>query len=135
MLSLPLPAMAWGYVVAVAAMAAAGFVTGSAPLILLAAVLTLPLSVVAVPAYYMVYGLLAQLPGANPSQATGSGSCGPDGTCQQISAGDPAVWFTTATELVGILALTAASVLNVVLLQRQVAARRAEAEPPMRPRE
>jgi len=33
----------------------------------------LPSSIVAVPGHYLVYGMLAQIPGANPSSGTGHG--------------------------------------------------------------
>jgi hypothetical protein len=112
------------YVVAVAAVASLGFTAGSAALILLAAFVTLPSSVVALPTYYIVYGLLGQLPGANPSHSTGSGSCAPNGVCHTATTGDPAWWFTFATDVIGIVLLTAVAVVNVVLLQRLVAARR-----------
>ena len=115
---------ALSYAVVVGGLATAGFTMGSAPLILTAAALTLPSSLMAVPAYYLVYGMLAQTPGANPSQSSGSGSCAPDVSCQGSSSGDPAAWFTHTTELVGILALVAAAVVNVVLLHRWLAARR-----------
>ena len=112
------------YAVVVGALATVGFTTGSAPLILTAAAMTLPSSLVAVPAYYLAYGALAQTPGANPSQSSGSGSCSPTGGCQGSSTGDPAAWFTHATELAGVLALIAAAVLNLVLLRNLLAAHR-----------
>jgi len=43
------------------------------------------------------------------------------------------VWFTHTTELVGVLALIAAAVLNAVLLQRLIAAKRHEADAPTQP--
>jgi hypothetical protein len=72
------------------------------------------LELVAFPAFYVVYGLLALIPAANPSGSTGAGSCVPNGECQASTAGDAAVWFTLVTEAVGILALTAAALLNAV---------------------
>jgi hypothetical protein len=79
---------------------------------------------VALPAFYVV-GLLALIPAANPSGSTGAGSCVPNGECQASTAGDAAVWFTLVTEAVGILALTAAALLNAVALRNlMVAARR-----------
>lgn len=112
------------YVLGVAAVSALGFTSGSTPTILLAALLALPSSVVAIPAYYVVYGLLALLPGANPSSSTGSGSCVPNGDCQVTTTGEVAAWFTFTTEAVGILALTAAALLNAVVLRNLIAARR-----------
>ena len=57
------------YLAAVAGLATAGFVSGSPAPIVLAAVLALPASIVAVPCYYLVYGLLALVTGANPSSS------------------------------------------------------------------
>jgi hypothetical protein len=91
---------ATAYVVVVAAVATVGFTTGSTAAILLAGALSLPASVPAVIGFYVVYGLLAQLPGANP-----------DGS------GDLAAWFVVVTDVVGILALTVAAVLNVLLVR------------------
>ena len=54
------------YLAAVAGLATAGFVSGSPAPIVLAAVLALPASIVAVPCYYLVYGLLALVTDANP---------------------------------------------------------------------
>jgi hypothetical protein len=116
--------VAIAYVVAVAVVASLGFIAGSAALILLAAFITLPSSVAALPAYYIVYGLLAQVPGANPSRSSGSGSCTANGVCHSATTGDPASWFTFATDMMGIVLLVAAAVVNVVLLQRLIAARR-----------
>jgi hypothetical protein len=118
------------YVLTVATL---GFTLDSTPLTLLAAVLTLPSSVAAVPGYYLVYGLLAQIPGANPSHSTGSGLCTPNGGCHESTSGNDAAWFTHATDVVGILALIAAAALNVVLLQRLIAARQHKADAPKQP--
>ena len=114
----------WIYVLGVAVVSTLGFTTGSTPTILLAALLALPSSVVAFPAFYVVYGLLAMIPGANPSSSSGSSSCAPTGECQASTPGD-AAWFTLATETVGILALTAAALLNAVAVRNlRIAARR-----------
>ena len=112
------------YALIVMVIAAVGFTTGSTPMILLAAFLALPSSVIAVPAYYVAYGLLALVPGANPSSGTGTGSCTPTGECQVSTTGDLAAWFTIATEVIGILALTAAGLLNVIVLRSLIARRR-----------
>jgi len=112
------------YVLIVMVIAAVGFTTGFTPMILLAAFLALPSSVIAVPAYYVTYGLLALVPGANPSRGTGSASCTPSGECRESTTGDLAAWFTIATEVIGILALTAAGLLNVILLRSLIARRR-----------
>ena len=124
---LPIRLIAAIYVLAVAVLATLGFTVGSAAIILLAAFVTLPSSVVAVPGYYTVYGLLTQVAGANLSQSTEAGSCDSNGVCHAATTGDSASWFTFATDVIGALALIAAGVLNVVLLQRMIAARRARA--------
>ena len=62
------------YVLVVAVLAAWGFVTGSTALILAATALALPAGVVAIVGYYVLYGLLGVVPGANPDSASGS-SC------------------------------------------------------------
>jgi len=112
------------YALIVMTMATVGFTTGSTAMILLAAFLALPSSVIAVPAYYVVYGLLALVPGASPSRGTGSGSCTPTGKCQGSTTGDLAAWFTIATEVIGILALTAAGLMNVIAVRSLIARRR-----------
>lgn len=112
------------YVVGVGVVATVGFTAGSTALIVIVSLLTLPSSVVAVPAYYIAFGLLAQIPGANPTHTTGSGICPSNQECHVSTTGDPASWFTHATDLVGILALTMAALVNVVLLARLVPAGR-----------
>lgn len=119
----------WAYVIAVGCAALVGFATDSTMLIVLAALAALPASVLAVPAYYVAFGVLAQLPGADTATVTGSVSCGPAGQCQESSAGDPAAWFTLATDAVGILALTAAALVNVVVLRRLAGSSRAPGPP------
>lgn len=114
----------WVYVLAVATLATIGFATGSTPAILAAAVLALPSSLVAVPVFYVAYGLLALVPGANPSSSSGTGFCTPGGECEVSTTGDLAGWFVIATDAFGIIALTAAAVTNVVLLRLLLAARR-----------
>jgi hypothetical protein len=121
------------YTIGVVALATLGFTSGSTAAILLAALLTLPSSVVAVPAYYMLFGLLAQVPGANPSHSSGSGICTSNGDCHLSTTGDAATWFTHATDLAGILALTAAAIVNVFLLDRVIAARRNQGQAPAQP--
>ncbi len=115
------------YALVVAATATAGFTRGSTITILLAAVLALPASVLALPGYYVAYGILALVPGASPSSSLGSGSCAPDGSCHGSVAGEPAVWFTTTTHALGILALTAAALLNVVVVRTVMARQRRRA--------
>jgi len=118
----------WIYVAAVASIAAVGFFHDSPWPILLAALLAIPLSVVRVPCYYIGYGLLSFIPGASPSSNTGSGGFAADGhTLPSAGTGMPAAWFTTTTDLIGILALTLAAILNVLLLQALAARRRRSA--------
>ena len=112
------------YVLVVAALGIAGFTAASAPIILLAAFVSLPSSVLAVPGYYLAYALLALVPGANRSSNTGSGSCTPNGDCATSTTGDLATWFAVTTEVIGVLALIAAALANVVIL-RLLKARRA----------
>lgn len=111
------------YILTVVATAAFGFARESTPMILLAAALSLPASVIAIPGYYLVYGLLAVITNASPSDASGSTSCTAAGDCASSTSGDPAVWFQLATDSLGILALTCAAVLNALLL-RKIAERR-----------
>ena len=106
------------YVIVVGVLAAAGFTTGSTAAILLAALLALPSSVPALVGYYVAYGLLAQVPGANPSSSSGSASCPAAGPCQDHATGGAAAWLTVTTGALGVLALVAAAVLNVVLLRK-----------------
>src|SRR5659263_210658 len=64
------------------------------------------------------------IPGANPSSSSGSSTSAPDGNMLTSgTSGMPAPWFTVTTQILGILALTAAAVLNVLLF-RALAARR-----------
>ena len=117
------------YVVAIALIAAVGFTEQSAWLILFAAMLAVPASMVAVPCYYLAYGFLALIPGADPSSNSGSATFAPDGRLlTSVSTGMPAAWFTITTFVLGILALTVAAFVNVLLL-RALAARRRSNEP------
>ena len=117
------------YVLAVAVIAAVGFTEQSPWPILFAALLAVPASMVVVPCYYLVYGFLALIPGANPSSNSGSVTFAPDGrTLTTVSTGMPAAWFTITTLVLGILALTAAAFVNVLLV-RALSARRRSNEP------
>jgi hypothetical protein len=113
-----------GYVLAVAVTATVGFVTGSPVPVLLAAAATLPAGLLSMPAYYLVYGLLALVPGANPSSSSGSGSSTADGVVTSHTTGDPAAWFTVTTHAAGVLLLAAGAVADVVLVRSVVARRR-----------
>jgi hypothetical protein len=111
------------YVVAASLIAAVGFTEQSPWPILLAALLTVPASLVAVPCYYFAYGVLALIPGANPSSNSSSTTFAPDGSMVTVITGMPAAWFTITTFALGILTLTIAAYVNVLLF-RAVAARR-----------
>lgn len=112
------------YVVAVAATAALGFGSGSTALILVAAALALPASGLALPAYYLGYGLLALVPGADPSWAYGSAQCTAAGSCARASAGGPATWFTITAAVLGVLLLALAALANVLVARWALRARR-----------
>lgn len=113
------------YIVTVTLLAAVGFAGQTPWPILVAALLAVPASVVAVPCYYLAYGLLALVPGANPSSSSGSGTVAPDGSVlTSVNSGAPAAWFTIATIALGILALALAALINVLVLQSLAARRR-----------
>jgi hypothetical protein len=119
------------YLAAVAILATAGFVQGSPGPIVLAAVLALPASIVAVPCYYLVYGLLALVTGANPSSSSGSGSgssVGPGGS-STVTTDDIATWFAVTTHVLGVLALVVAAALNVLLVRAVVSRRQGRRAP------
>src|SRR5450759_1292732 len=85
------------YVAALALVAAVGFIEQSPWPIVVAAPLGLPASIVTLPCYYVVYGVLALLPGANPSSSTGSSSSDAYGnTLTTVTTGTPPAWFTLA---------------------------------------
>jgi hypothetical protein len=95
------------YVVAVAALATWGFASGATALILVAFALALPTGAPALAGYYLAYGLLAQVPGANPP------------------SGEPATWFLATTTVLGVLAPTVAAFANIVVLRLLLRRRRA----------
>lgn len=105
------------YVLIVAVTAAVGFTTDSTRTILLAALLALPASIFALPGYYLMYGVLALVPGANPSSNSGSISCGAARICHGFETGNPAAWFLLTADALGILALSGAALLNVGALR------------------
>ena len=117
------------YLAAVGGLATAGFVQDSPGPIVLAAVLALPSSIVAVPCYYLVYGLLALVTGANPSSSSGSGSSAADGSSTTVTTDDTATWFAVTTHVLGVLALVAAAALNVLLVQAVLSRRRGRRAP------
>jgi len=95
----PTTLAATAYVLAVAVLATCGFASGSTALILAAFALTLPTGVPAVVGYYVAYGLLAQVPGANPP------------------SGELATWFATTAAVLGVLVPSAAALTNLLLLR------------------
>lgn len=111
-------AVAVGYVGTVAGLAAYGFATGSTEMILLAAAIALPSSVAGMIGFYVAVGLLAQVPGANPDSASGSGSCSAEGVCTSSSTGGAATWWLFTSDVLGVAALTAAAIANVWLAHR-----------------
>ncbi len=123
------------YVVVIALLATTGIVGQSPWPVLIAALLTLPACVAVVPCYYILYGLLALIPGANPSSNSGSESQSATGaTITSAMTGAQASWFVITTQAIGILAFTIAAILNVILLRAVVARRRnARRAPPDRP--
>ena len=118
------------YLAAVAGLATAGFVQGSPGPIVLAAVLALPASIAAVPCYYLVYGLLALVTGANPSSSSGSGSSSSaGGSSTTVTTDDVATWFAVTTHVLGVLALTVAAAVNVLLVRAVMSRRQGRRAP------
>lgn len=112
------------YVVVLTLIATVGVTERSPWLVVLAGLLTLPASIVALPGYYLAYGVLALVPGANPSSSSSFATVAPDGrTLTTVTTGMPADWFTTTTLVLGILTVTVAALVNVLLL-RALASRR-----------
>lgn len=107
---------ALAYIAAVTVLAAVGFASGRPLLIGVAALLTLPVSIVAVPVFYMLAGLLGLVPGANPSRASGSGYVGPHGNVVVTHTGEPARWYLVSLDGLGVVVFAAAAVAMVVLL-------------------
>ena len=104
------------YVAAVATIATIGFTTGSTAAIVLAGLLALPSSVPAVIGLYLAVALLSMVPGANSDSSSGS-ACSTPTACEGSSTGDPAAWVTITTDVVGVLALAVAAVLNVLVVR------------------
>jgi hypothetical protein len=109
--------VAAAYVATVAALAGAGFAHESTAAILLAAALAFPSGVAGLVSFYLAYGLLALVPGANPSTSSGTASCTADGVCISSSVGDAATWFVVTTDVLGVAALVAAAAANVLLVR------------------
>ena len=112
------------YVATVALSATLGLVGQTAWPTLLATAISLPASIVTLPGYYLAYGLLALIPGANPSSSSGSASVDAGGhLVSPAVGGTQAAWFTTTTLVLGVVLLTAGAVVNVLIV-RALAARR-----------
>lgn len=107
---------ALAYIATVTVLTAVGFASGQPLLIGVAALLTLPLSIVAVPVFYMLAGLLGLVPGANPSRASGSGYVGPHGKVVVTHSGEPAQWYLISLDVLGVAIFAAAAVAMMVLL-------------------
>jgi hypothetical protein len=71
---------------------------------------------------------------ANPDVVRSGGRCTPSGGCESISTGEPADWFLQTMDLVGVLALAGATVLNVLLLRMLTERRRNRTQSPGNPR-
>ncbi len=113
------------YVAVVAACAALGLVGHTAWPVLLAAAISLPAAIVTLPGYYVVYGLLALIPGATPSSSSGSGSADAGvHLLSSVTTGARATWFTVTAPVLGVLLLTAGAVVNVLLVRTLIAHRR-----------
>jgi hypothetical protein len=107
---------ALAYIAAVTVLAAVGFAAGRPLLIVVAAVVTLPVSIVAVPALYMLAGVLGIVPGANPSHASGTGYVSARGVEVVTESGEPATWYLVSIGVAGALLLGLAALGNVLLL-------------------
>jgi len=106
------------YVVCIALVGIAGFSLERPELVLLAAVGTLPISIVAMPAFYVAAGLVGLIPGANPSHSSGTEYVDATGLIITTTAtGTPAEWFDISLAVIGVATLTAAALLNVLLLR------------------
>lgn len=128
-MSPPVLLLALLYVAGVGVLATMGFASETTPLILFAAAVALPASLVAVPAYYLAYGLASMASGAT-SQSVGTGSCTATGECSYSgSVSGLPVWFADMTHTLGIVALVWAAVMNVVLVRLLFAARARRPKP------
>jgi len=116
--------VAAAYVATVAALAGAGFAHESTAAILLAAAIAFPSGVAGLVSFYLAYGLLALVPGASPDTSSSFASCTADGVCTTSTTGDPASWFPFATDAIGVFALTAAALGNVLLVRLLLRSRR-----------
>ena len=117
---------ALAYALVVGILAAVGFQTQSSWPVLLAVVLTLPASVVTAPGYYVLYGLLSQIPGANPAHNSGTS----DGA-GIVTSGVPAPWFMPTVHVLGVALLALGAVLNVLVVRLYLARRHATESSPV----
>jgi hypothetical protein len=70
------------------------------------------------------------VPGANPSSSSGSGSStAASGTSTTVTTDDIATWFGVTTHVLGVLALTAAAAVNVLLVRAVVSRRQGRQVP------
>lgn len=113
--------IAWSYVALVAVLAAIGFLRMDGALLTVVVVGTLPASVVAIVAGYVVIGLLGQIPGANPAHASGSGfGVVTSGARLTQAEQGPAAWFLAAGPVVLTCCFIAAALANALLAQAAV---------------
>jgi hypothetical protein len=106
-----------GYIAGVAALVAAGVLLQSPGPFLVAVLVTLPSSIVAMPVYYLLYGVVAYLSGGNPSSSSGTGTSAPDGTTVTVVTGEPALWFTVAVGVLAVLVMACAAWANAMGLK------------------
>ena len=106
--------VAAAYVATVAGLAGAGFANDSTVAILLGVALTLPFGAIALIGFYLAYGILAQVPGANPDVGRGGSHCDGAGVCTTWSTGDLAPWFQFTTDAIGVGLLTVAAIANLL---------------------
>ena len=109
--------VAWSYVAVVAVLAVIGFLRVDATVLTVVVVGTLPASVLAIVAGYVVIGLLGQIPGANPAHASGSGFgvVTSGAHLSQATEHGPAAWFLAAGPVVLTCCFIAAALGTAVL--------------------
>ena len=113
-----IPRLLWitGYVAVIGILATVSRIVENPVPYLIAAALTLPVSIVAVPCLYYVAGILSQIPEANPSYS--GTECFSDNPDMCVSWGEPAVWYLTAIDVVAVVLLVGTALMNVVLFSR-----------------
>jgi hypothetical protein len=104
-------------VITVAALVAAGMLLQSPGLFVVAAVMTIPSSIAAVPTYYVLYGITALIPGANPSSGSGKGVSTPGGGTVSVVTGEPALWFTVSMGVLAVVVMALAAYANALALK------------------